>query len=103
MTVKARIVEKFETYLLLLVSVVLAPAALIGFYAHMDARHDEKGSSQIATQKALDEIRAVEIKELKREKRKLETYLELAPSDTYYLSRKAEIRALDDEIAELER
>ena len=62
-----------------------------GFTAFMDGRHALKG-----------DVVNVEVRELKREKRKLETYLELSPKSEYTQSRKAEIRALTDEIAELE-
>tara|TARA_A100001201_G_scaffold143757_1_gene147285 strand:+ start:25637 stop:25930 length:294 start_codon:yes stop_codon:yes gene_type:complete len=95
MNLKARIAEKFETYLLLLVSVVLAPLALLGFYAHMDERHDSAGTAEEITTKS-------EVRALKRERRKLETYLELSPRSEYTASRRAEIRALTDEIEELE-
>ena len=95
MNIKQRVWEKLETYVLLLVSVVLAPLALVGFYAHMDERHEAKGEAQAA-------VVELEIRELKREKRKLETYLELSPRSEYTESRKFEIRALADEIEELE-
>ena len=89
MSIKERLVDKAEIYI---VSVVLAPLALAGFYALMDARHEPRGA-----------VAEVEIRELTREKRKLETYLELSPRSEYTLSRRAEIRNLTDEIKELEK
>ena len=95
MNIKERIWDKFETYVLLVISAVLAPLALLGFYSHMDERHEAKGEAQAA-------VVDLEIRELKRERRKLETYLDLSPRSEYTESRKFEIRALTDEIEELE-
>jgi hypothetical protein len=77
-----------------LVGYLLPVAAMLmwgGFTAFMDARHEAKGA-----------INKVEVRQLKREKRKLENYERLAPNSAYSSSRQAEIAALEDEIAELE-
>jgi hypothetical protein len=89
MSVKERLVEKAEIYI---VSAIMAPLALAGMWATLDARHEKKGA-----------VAEVEIRELKREQRKLENYQRLSPNSEYSAAREAEISALEDEIEELER
>ncbi len=75
---------------------VLAGAVGLGFLAIMDARHEPRGSAEEAS--LTTELRAI-----KREKRKLENYLELSPNSEYTASRKKEIADLEDEADEINR
>ena len=88
MNVKEHIKANFIGYMLPIVAMLMWG----GFIAFMDERHEAKGA-----------ITEVEIRQLKREKRKLENYERLAPNSEYSASRQAEIAALVDEIDELER
>lgn len=89
MSVKQRLIDKAEIYI---VSAILAPLALGGFYAMMDARHEKVG-----------EVKKSEVRLLKRELREKTTYQQLAPSDTYSAAREAEMLNLRDDIEELEK
>jgi hypothetical protein len=77
---------------LIMVLGVIGPLALTGIYAILDKRHEPTGA-----------VAQSELRQLKREKRKLENYQRLAPNSEYASSREAEIAALRDEIEELSR
>ena len=99
-----------------LVGYLLPVAAMLmwaGVVAFMDARHDKHGSAETVRQKAMQadaemrkdtfkSLEQLEIRALKRERRKLVNYERLAPNSQYSASRQAEIDALTDEIQELE-
>ena len=72
-----------------ILSLVL-PAAGLGFLAYMDARHEARGESK-----------RIELRQIRREKRRLESYQRLAPNSEYSAARVAEIDALEDEIQEI--
>ena len=69
---------------------VFVLAMWAGFVAVMDQRHETKGANV-----------QMQIDYLKREKRVLENYEELAPNSEYSAARRAEIRALTDDIESL--
>ena len=69
---------------------ILLPAAGLGAVAYVDARHEAKG-----------ETKRIELRQIRREKRRLESYQRLAPNSEYSAARDAEIEALDDEIDEI--
>ena len=73
-----------------------------GFTAFMDQRHDEKGASEVVKTSIMSGMDRLEVKQLKREKRKLLSYERTDPGSKYSLARQQEIDALTDEIEGLE-
>ena len=74
-----------------------------GFMSYMDERHEPVGAVQEAQADMKEVLLKKELRALKREKRKLETYQRLSPNSEYSESRQAEIADLADEIDEIER
>jgi len=92
---------------------VAAMAMWAGFTAFMDGRHDEKGASEVVRSEVLTEVQSVqsavlnsiersELKQLKRERRKLIGYERNDPGSKYSIARQGEIDELTDEIAAIE-
>ena len=63
-----------------------------GFEYRQDQRHEMKGASQ-----------RIELRQIKRELRRMENYQRLAPNSAYHEAREAEIAALEDEVDEIEK
>lgn len=72
-----------------------------GIVAIMDERHDPKGASEKAKVEAVQAVKQVELRQLKRELRTVKDRQRLAPDSTYSASRAAEIDYLTDEISAL--
>ena len=69
---------------------VVAMAFWGGFLLFMDLRHEKRGAAEIVVTES--DLHAV-----RREKRSLENYQMLAPSEQYNAARAAQIRELTDE------
>jgi len=103
MDIKRQLLDNAKLYIS---TAIILPLSLVGFYSVMDARHDAKGTAADLIKTTETDLTYVvtqnELRQLRREKRKLENYLRLAPDSNYTTSRQAEVNALDDEITELE-
>ena len=82
---------------------VIAMALWAGVVAFMDARHERRGTGEVVKSEISQDMMKTELRQLKREQRKLTNYQRLSPNSEYSASRQAEIDALADEIEELER
>ena len=74
-----------------LIMPALGVLVLAGIYSVLDIRHEPRGA-----------VLKSDLREIRREIRKLEGYERLAPNSEYSASRQAEIAALRDEEKELE-
>lgn len=81
---------------------IVAMLMWAGFTAVMDSRHEPVGSVDKVQMDMSEVILKKELRTLKRERRKMETYQRLAPNSEYSTSREAEIATLTDEISEIE-
>ena len=103
MSLKERIVDKAEAYVIMGIIGLIGPLVLAGLYSHLDARHEPAGSVAEAIERQERNLRKAELNQVRRKIRELKSYERLAPSTTYSAARQSEIDSLTDEEKELER
>lgn len=94
--------EHVKSHLVAYLLPIIAMALWGSVVAFMDSRHEPAGAGAVIKTEISQDLMKTELRQLKREQRKLLNYQRLSPNSEYSASRQAEIDALEDEIESLE-